>query len=130
MLSVFVVKYIKIQLCSVTLYTCDNPIHTLQAAKLNLVYPHYAWIIYSFYPDKWWTEEVAKEHLEECSDQKLEDFLLKSHALIIQLLPEPYDLNHKTITGLVKYDIMCVHLHCYNIYIGWQYCHFHSLKPA
>ena len=57
--------------------------------------------MYSFYPDKWWTEEVAKEHLEECSDQELEEFLLKSKALIIHLVPEPDDWNHKTIAGLV-----------------------------
>ena len=57
--------------------------------------------MYSFYPDKWWTEEVAKEHLEECSDQELEEFLLKSKALIIHLVPEPDDWNHMTIAGLV-----------------------------
>ena len=80
----------------------DNPIDCFQAAKRNLVYPHYAWIVYSFYPDKWWTEEVAKEHLEECSDQELEEFLLlKSHALIIHLVPEPDDWNHPTVAGLV-----------------------------
>ena len=72
-----------------------------QAMKRSLVYPHYAWILYSFYPDKWWTEEVAKEHLEECSDQELEDFLLKSHALIIHLVPEPDDWNRPTAAGLV-----------------------------
>ena len=73
----------------------------LQASKRNLVYPHYAWIIYSIYPDKWWTEEVANETLE-CSDQELEEFLLKSHALTIHLVPEPDDWNHLTAAGLVK----------------------------
>ena len=73
----------------------------MQASKRNLVYPHYAWIIYSFYPDKWWTEEVAKEHLEECSDLELEEFLLKSHALLIHLVPEPDDWDNLTAAGLV-----------------------------
>jgi gamma-aminobutyric acid type B receptor len=73
------------------------------------VYPHYAWIIYSFYPDKWWTEEVAKEHLEECSDQELEDFLLKSHALIIHLVPEPDDWNRLTVAGLSTTDFNTIY---------------------
>ena len=83
--------------CSVTV----PELQCFQAMKRNLVYPHYAWIIYSFHPDKWWTEEVAKEHLEECSDQKLEEFLLKSHALLIHFIPEPDDLGHLTAAGLV-----------------------------
>ena len=73
----------------------------LQASKRNLVYPNYAWIISSTYPEKWWTEAVAKERLEECSDQELEEFLLKSHALIIHLVPEPDDWNRPTAAGLV-----------------------------
>ena len=73
----------------------------LQALKHNLVYPHYAWIMYNFYPHKWWTEEVAEEHLEECPDQKLENFLLQSHALLVQLTTVPYDRDATTIAGLV-----------------------------
>ena len=57
--------------------------------------------MYSFYPEKWWTEDVAKEHLEECSDQELEEFLLKSHALVMRFVPEPDDWNYLTAAGLV-----------------------------
>ena len=75
--------------------------NALQASKRNLVYPNYAWIIYTIYPDKWWTEKVAEERLEECSDQELEEFLLRSRALLIHLVPEPDDWHYLTAAGLV-----------------------------
>ena len=69
------------------------------------MYPHYAWIIYSFYPERWWREEVAKEHLDECTDEELEDFLHDSRALIIHVLPEPDKKDIDTAAGLVSIQI-------------------------
>ena len=70
-----------------------------------MVYPHYGWIIYSFYPERWWREEVAKEHLDECTDEELEDFLHDSRALIIHVLPEPDKTDIDTAAGLVSIQI-------------------------
>ena len=74
----------------------------VQAAKRKLEYPHYAWIIYAWYPERWWLEEIAGEHITECSDKELEDFLLKSRALEIHLFPEADDFDKPTVTGFVS----------------------------
>ena len=67
-----------------------------------MIYPHYAWIIYDWYPEKWWTEEVDKHHLKECTDEELEEFLQQSRALSINLFPEPDDLDSPTVAGFVS----------------------------
>ena len=74
----------------------------MQASKHNLVYPHYSWIIYSFYPLRWWREEVTKVHLDECTDEELEEFLRKSRAIVIHVVPEADDEDAITAAGLVK----------------------------
>ena len=74
---------------------------TCQMYKRGLVYPHYGWIIYGWYPDKWWTEEVAGEHLDECTDQQLEEFLRMSQALFIDNIPEPDNYDLPTVAGYV-----------------------------
>jgi hypothetical protein len=66
-----------------------------EALRRNFNYPDYGWILYGWYPDRWWTEEVAQSP-SECTDQELENFLRKSRALVIQLLPEPDDYNQAT----------------------------------
>ena len=75
---------------------------TLQAAKRNMVYPHYGWILYAWYPDKWWTEEIAGEPLDECTDKELEEFLWQARPLTIHLLPEPDDHDIPTVAGFVS----------------------------
>ena len=74
----------------------------IQAAKRNLVYPHYAWIIYAWYPERWWLEEIAGEHIDECSDEELQNFMLKSRAIEIHIFPEADDLDNPTVTGYVR----------------------------
>lgn len=60
-----------------------------------MVYPHYGWIIYAWYPERWWKEDIAEDHIHECTDEMLEDFLWKSQDLMIHLFPKPndHDLN-------------------------------------
>lgn len=72
-----------------------------QAAKRNLVYPNFAWIIYAWYPEGWWTEGVANETLDGCTDEMLEDFLAKSRALLLHILPEPDNSSIATTAGIV-----------------------------
>ena len=74
----------------------------LQAAHRKLHYPHYAWLIYDWYPDRWWTEEVANETIDGCPDEVLEAFLIQSRALLIHILPEPDDSDKETAAGIVR----------------------------
>ena len=76
--------------------------HSLQAYKRGYVYPHYAWILFGWYEEKWWTAEVAGERLDDCTDQQLEDFLQNSQAFLIDLLPEPDDYDLTTVAGFVS----------------------------
>ena len=73
-----------------------------QALREGFVYPHYGWITFGWYPDRWWTEEVVGEHIDECTDEELEDFLRRSRPLVIHLIPEPDDYNFKTDAGIVS----------------------------
>ena len=77
-------------------------IFLLQAAHRKLLYPHYAWLIYDWYPDRWWTEEVANETIDGCSDEVLEAFLIQSRALLIHIVPEPDDNDKETVAGIVR----------------------------
>ena len=72
---------------------------SIQAAKRNLVYPGYAWMIYAWYPEKWWEHG---EPLEGCSNDMLEDFLIKSRAHVINILPEADDHDEITASGMVN----------------------------
>ena len=49
---------------------------------------------------------MAGERLDECTDQEIEEFLWKSRALVIQLLPEPDDFDAPTTAGFVSTRIM------------------------
>ena len=67
-----------------------------------MVYPHYGWIIFGWYPDNWWTEEIAGEHIDECTDDEVEEFLRKARPLIVQLIPEPDGNDIETAAGIVS----------------------------
>ena len=56
---------------------------------------------YAWYPDGWWKQE-NREYLDGCSDEFLSDFLLKSRAHVLHILPEADDRNAITISGMVK----------------------------
>ena len=82
-------------------------LHSIQAAKRNLVYPNYAWIFYGLYPSRWWTEAVSRLPLEDCTDEELEQFLVDSRAIMAHIVPEPDDLDSPSSAGIVSKP-MCV----------------------
>jgi len=86
----------------------------IQAAQRNLVYPHYAWIIYAWYPERWWTEEMANETLEGCPDEVLEDFLIQSRTHMIHNLPEPDDIDIITDAGIVRISVIITCIRAYS----------------
>ena len=73
----------------------------LQAAKRNLTYPRYAWIMFGWYPDKWWTGAMARNNLS-CSDEQLEVFIENARTVLIQHNPITEDVNGTTIAGIVR----------------------------
>ena len=46
---------------------------------------------------------MAKKPIEGCSDEMLEDFLVKARPLLIRLFPEPDDEDTVTAAGIVSY---------------------------
>ena len=80
-----------------------------QAAKRNLVYPNYAWIFYGLYPTRWWTEEVTRVPLEDCTDEQLEQFLFKSRGIMAHIVPEPNSLDSPSSAGIVSVVRIVLH---------------------
>ena len=68
-----------------------------------MVYPHYGWILFAWYPDNWWTEDIAGEPLDECTDKELKEFLRQVRPLNIHSFPEPDDHDIPTVAGFVSY---------------------------
>ena len=80
----------------------------LQAAVRNFTSPRYTWILHGWYPNRWWTKEVANETIA-CMDEQLEMFLTKSRTLIVNNLPAPTDSDIETTAGIVSYEsILCI----------------------
>ena len=75
----------------------------MQAAKEDLTYPRYTWIIYSWYAENWWTQDVAGNNVS-CSDDELTNFLEKARPILIQQLPVADDENAPAIGGIVSSD--------------------------
>ena len=71
-------------------------VFSLQAAKLNLTYPRYAWLTFGWYPFGWWLSDGTVD----CTDQQLAAFMERSLAL--QIFPNPDDRSASTDTGLVR----------------------------
>ena len=65
------------------------------------MYPHYAWIIYGWYEERWWTEEIAQEHID-CTDEDIRSFLVRARPLLIQIAPEPDDFDLPADPGMVS----------------------------
>ena len=87
----------------------ERGIYFLQAAKRDLVYPHYGWIMFTWYPKRWWTEKVAGEHIDGCTDEEVEQFLIRAQPLLVNLIPEPDDYDLQTVAGFVS-GIHCKYL--------------------
>ena len=77
----------------------------LQAAKRNLTYPRYAWIMFGWYPDRWWTGAVARNNVS-CSDEQLEEFIENARMVLIRTSPIANDVNGTTIAGIVRLHSM------------------------
>ena len=74
---------------------------SLQAAKRNLTYPRYVWITFGWYPYGWW----IPENDVSCSNQQLEDFIVKARMLQVQQYPTPNNIDGSTISGIVRLAI-------------------------
>ena len=77
---------------------------TLQALKRNMVYPHFAYITYGGYPEKWWTDEVAGAPMDdpECTNDALNTFIQNARPLQLHFFPEPDDYDLQTDAGFVR----------------------------
>lgn len=71
----------------------------MQALNHNYIYPWYAWILYDWYQDRWWTSEVSGVNLTSgtCKDDELAVFL--DRAITIHL---PEVSNETTDIGTVS----------------------------
>lgn len=60
------------------------------------------WIVFDWYPQKWWTEQVANNQVN-CTDSQLEEFLERVLSLredpAIDLEAGPTDTGIVSITG-------------------------------
>ena len=76
----------------------------MQALKRNMVYPHFAYITYGGYPEKWWTDEVAGGPLDdvECTNDDLNAFIQNARPLQLRFFPEPDHHNLETDAGFVR----------------------------
>ena len=69
-----------------------------QAFIHSYVYPRYAWVMYDWYQDGWWTLAISDDDdVIDCKDHELAGFLDK--ALTIQL---PDVSNETTDIGTVR----------------------------
>ena len=58
--------------------------------------------MFTWYPKRWWTEEVAGEHIDRCTDEEMEKFLIRAQPLLIDVVPEPDDYDQQTVAGFVS----------------------------
>ena len=57
--------------------------------------------MYGWYPENWWTDEVSKNNVS-CSDQMLEEFLMKARPIHIQQYPAADNVTSETVAGIVN----------------------------
>ena len=85
-------------MCPCTHMSMHVHVH-MQAYRRGLTHPHYVWITYGWYQDRWWSADVSSLRVD-CTDQEM---VRQVHrALALQLLPEGHDPNAMTDTGLVS----------------------------
>ena len=71
----------------------------IQASKRGYTYPRYAWIVFDWYPQKWWTQEVTNNKVN-CTDEELERFM--ERVLSLREDPEPDFSGKATDAGIVS----------------------------
>lgn len=70
----------------------------MQAYRRGYTYPRYVWLLYAWYAERWWTEEINPQ-TANCTDNQLAGFLERGIAM--QIYPIAFDGNATTDTGLV-----------------------------
>ena len=66
----------------------------------ELYYPAYVWIVFGWYEEGWWLQDIANDNNTlNCTDEVLEDFLKRT--LIIGRLPRADDESAATDVNLV-----------------------------
>ena len=76
----------------------------IQAAKHNLEYPHFAWIMYGGVSRSYGLND-SEDLSNGCNDETIYKFLNNSRALMMDMLPEPDDEDAPTDTGFVRQSL-------------------------
>ena len=71
---------------------------------------------------------MAKEHIDECTDEELEEFLKKAQPVLINLVPEPDDYDLPTSAGFVSRhcthnSVVYVHRATHTLFLVLIYVH-------
>lgn len=74
-----------------------------QAAKRGLRYPKYTWIIYDWYPERWW--ESRDTDTLKCSNEEMKTVL--ERAISFRRHPLPKQDNSTTDAGIVS-NLKCL----------------------
>ena len=72
----------------------------MQAAKDGLRYPKYTWIIYDWFPDRWWESKPTDTVI--CTDEEMKTVL--ERAILFRRHPLPQQGNITTDAGIVSID--------------------------
>ena len=87
----------------------DSQLVYFQAIHRKLTYPKYAWIMYDWYPKRWWTK--LDPSVVKCKAEDIARFLDK--VLTLRRYPETDDISATTEAGIVR---------IYNIYSSIHVC--------
>ena len=90
----------------------------MQAYKRHLFGPQYVWATYSWYRERWWTQEVTNTTIS-CTDEELEEFVIRERMLTLSHYAIPENRNKITDQGTVSiyHRIHFKDNECYNFYL-------------
>lgn len=86
--------------------------HAIQAVKLGDSDPSryvagYVWLIHGWYKQHWWTAEVAKDDVVDCTNEELEDLVKRSIAIL--QIPSADNFTSPTDVQLVRSQVLLIH---------------------
>ena len=67
------------------------------------------WLSYAGWPERWWTQEVTNNTVN-CTDEELEEFVIKGRMLVLNILAIPEHGGKVTDQGIVSIIIL-INLH-------------------
>lgn len=67
------------------------------------------WITYEWHHQEWWTDEVSRTTVN-CTDEELEDFLIKGRVLTLNHYAVQEDREKVTDQGIVSLIFQCVYV--------------------